>query len=139
MPIDLEKARGILLVGPHGAGKSAVAAKLAHAAAFAGLGVMLLDARHRIAWQSPRAGAWLQQFVDTPAEQLQPFFEGVLQKLKASGTSTSTNRAVRRSRWPPSSRSPTATATSATEIVDSNSRISEDRNVTRSAAIVAKR
>ena len=53
-----------------------------------GLGVMLLDARHRIAWQSPRAGAWLQQFVDTPAEQLQPFFEGVLHKLKASGTSS---------------------------------------------------
>jgi flagellar biosynthesis protein FlhF len=36
VPIDLEKARGILLVGPHGAGKSAVAAKLAHAAVLAG-------------------------------------------------------------------------------------------------------
>ena len=29
-PLDLEKARGILLVGPRGAGKSAVAAKIAH-------------------------------------------------------------------------------------------------------------
>src|SRR5579864_6543588 len=28
VPIDLEKARGILLVGPSGSGKSAVAAKL---------------------------------------------------------------------------------------------------------------
>ena len=36
VPIDLEKARGILLVGPSGAGKSAVAAKLAYAAALAG-------------------------------------------------------------------------------------------------------
>jgi flagellar biosynthesis protein FlhF len=35
-PIDLEKARGILLVGPRGAGKSAVAAKIAHAATLAG-------------------------------------------------------------------------------------------------------
>jgi flagellar biosynthesis protein FlhF len=35
-PIDLEKARGILLVGPSGAGKSAVAAKLAYAATLAG-------------------------------------------------------------------------------------------------------
>jgi flagellar biosynthesis protein FlhF len=35
-PIDLEKARGILLVGPSGAGKSAVAAKIAYAATLAG-------------------------------------------------------------------------------------------------------
>jgi flagellar biosynthesis protein FlhF len=35
-PIDLEKARGILLVGPAGAGKSAVAAKILHAAALIG-------------------------------------------------------------------------------------------------------
>ena len=35
-PIDLEKARGILLVGPAGAGKSAVAAKIMHAAALSG-------------------------------------------------------------------------------------------------------
>ena len=35
-PIDLEKARGILLVGPAGAGKSAVAAKIRHAAALIG-------------------------------------------------------------------------------------------------------
>jgi len=35
-PIDFEKARGILLVGPAGAGKSAVAAKIAHAAALIG-------------------------------------------------------------------------------------------------------
>lgn len=35
-PIDLEKARGILLVGPRGAGKSAVAAKILHAAALTG-------------------------------------------------------------------------------------------------------
>ena len=36
VPVDLEKARGILLVGPSGAGKTAVAAKLAYAAALAG-------------------------------------------------------------------------------------------------------
>src|ERR1044071_4478726 len=35
-PIDLEKARGILLVGPAGAGKSAVAAKIRHAATLIG-------------------------------------------------------------------------------------------------------
>ena len=35
-PIDLEKARGILLVGPSGAGKSAVATKIAYAASLAG-------------------------------------------------------------------------------------------------------
>ncbi len=35
-PIDLEKARGILLVGPGGAGKSAVAAKILHAAGLIG-------------------------------------------------------------------------------------------------------
>jgi hypothetical protein len=35
-PIDLEKARGILLVGPAGSGKSAVAAKIRHAAALIG-------------------------------------------------------------------------------------------------------
>ena len=35
-PIDLEKAQGILLVGPVGSGKSAVAAKILHAAALAG-------------------------------------------------------------------------------------------------------
>jgi flagellar biosynthesis protein FlhF len=35
-PIDLEKARGVLLVGPAGAGKSAVAAKIRHAATLIG-------------------------------------------------------------------------------------------------------
>jgi flagellar biosynthesis protein FlhF len=35
-PIDFEKARGILLVGPAGAGKSAVAAKILHAAKLIG-------------------------------------------------------------------------------------------------------
>lgn len=35
-PIDFEKARGILLVGPGGSGKSAVAAKIARAAALIG-------------------------------------------------------------------------------------------------------
>jgi flagellar biosynthesis protein FlhF len=35
-PIDYEKARGILLVGPGGAGKSAVAAKIVHAATLVG-------------------------------------------------------------------------------------------------------
>jgi flagellar biosynthesis protein FlhF len=35
-PVDLEKARGILLVGPAGAGKSAVAAKIHHAATLIG-------------------------------------------------------------------------------------------------------
>ncbi len=35
-PIDFEKARGILLVGPAGAGKSAVAAKIRHAATLIG-------------------------------------------------------------------------------------------------------
>jgi flagellar biosynthesis protein FlhF len=35
-PIDFDKARGILLVGPVGAGKSAVAAKIRHAATLTG-------------------------------------------------------------------------------------------------------
>jgi flagellar biosynthesis protein FlhF len=35
-PIDFEKARGILLVGPAGAGKSAIAAKINHAATLIG-------------------------------------------------------------------------------------------------------
>lgn len=35
-PIDLDKARGILLVGPAGAGKSSVAAKILHAATLIG-------------------------------------------------------------------------------------------------------
>jgi DNA-binding response OmpR family regulator/DNA-binding CsgD family transcriptional regulator len=35
-----------------------------------GLGVLLLDAQHRIAWRSPRAGDWLQQFLDLPPERL---------------------------------------------------------------------
>ena len=35
-PIDLEKARGILLVGPKGSGKSAVAAKIARSARLIG-------------------------------------------------------------------------------------------------------
>ena len=35
-PIDFDKARGILLVGPCGAGKSAVAAKIIHAAGLSG-------------------------------------------------------------------------------------------------------
>ncbi|HVW74002.1 MAG TPA: hypothetical protein VHC39_10215 [Rhizomicrobium sp.] len=43
-PIDLEKARGILLVGPCGSGKSAVAAKIARAAALIGRKVELARA-----------------------------------------------------------------------------------------------
>ncbi len=40
-PIDFETARGILLVGPRGAGKSAVAAKIAHAATLSGRKVQI--------------------------------------------------------------------------------------------------
>lgn len=43
-PIDLEKARGILLVGPNGSGKSAVAAKIARAATLIGRKVELARA-----------------------------------------------------------------------------------------------
>jgi len=43
-PIDFEKARGILLVGPAGSGKSAVAAKIQHAAALVGRKVELTRA-----------------------------------------------------------------------------------------------
>src|ERR1700743_624983 len=43
-PIDLEKARGILLVGPSGAGKSAVATKIARAASLIGRKVELAGA-----------------------------------------------------------------------------------------------
>jgi flagellar biosynthesis GTPase FlhF len=43
-PIDLEKARGILLVGPAGSGKSAVAAKIRHAALLMGRNVELARA-----------------------------------------------------------------------------------------------
>lgn len=43
-PIDFEKARGILLVGPRGAGKTAVAAKIAHAATLSGRKVQITRA-----------------------------------------------------------------------------------------------
>jgi len=43
-PIDLQKARGILLVGPAGSGKSTVAAKIVHAAALIGRQVQLARA-----------------------------------------------------------------------------------------------
>jgi len=43
-PIDFEKARGILLVGPAGSGKSAVAAKIRHAATLIGRKVELTKA-----------------------------------------------------------------------------------------------
>lgn len=43
-PLDFEKARGILLVGPGGSGKSAVAAKIRHAAALAGRKIELTRA-----------------------------------------------------------------------------------------------
>ena len=43
-PIDFEKARGILLVGPAGSGKSAFAAKIHHAAALIGRKVELARA-----------------------------------------------------------------------------------------------
>ncbi len=43
-PIDFETTRGILLVGPRGAGKSAVAAKIAHAAALSGRKVQITRA-----------------------------------------------------------------------------------------------
>ncbi len=48
-PLDLEMARGILLIGPCGAGKSAVAAKLAHAAALAGREVECSNANDGLA------------------------------------------------------------------------------------------
>jgi flagellar biosynthesis protein FlhF len=43
-PIEFEKARGILLVGPRGAGKTSVAAKIAHAAALSGRKVQITRA-----------------------------------------------------------------------------------------------
>jgi flagellar biosynthesis protein FlhF len=43
-PIDFQKARGVLLVGPTGAGKSAVAAKIAHQALLLGREVELVRA-----------------------------------------------------------------------------------------------
>ena len=43
-PIDFEKARGILLVGPSGSGKSAVATKIARAAALVGRKIELARA-----------------------------------------------------------------------------------------------
>jgi flagellar biosynthesis protein FlhF len=57
-PLDLQMARGILLIGPSGAGKSAVAAKLARAAALAGREVECSHANDglallRTATQSP--------------------------------------------------------------------------------------
>ena len=57
----------------------------------------------------------------------------------ASGARISTSRAVRRSSRPSSSRSPTATATSATEIVAISSSASEDRNAVRRLRIAAWR
>ena len=49
VPLDLEKARGILLVGPSGAGKSAVAAKIAYAATLAGRQVEIAGANDGLA------------------------------------------------------------------------------------------
>jgi len=43
-PLDLDKARGILLVGPGGSGKSAVAAKIIHAARLTGRRTELMRA-----------------------------------------------------------------------------------------------
>jgi flagellar biosynthesis protein FlhF len=43
-PLDLERARGILLAGPSGAGKSTVAAKIVHAAALIGRKTSLVRA-----------------------------------------------------------------------------------------------
>ena len=51
----------------------------------------------------------------------------------------STKRAAAKLRWPSSSRSPTATATRATEKVARSSRMSEERNATLRVAIVAVR
>lgn len=48
-PIDFDKARGILLVGPGGAGKSAVAGKIVHAAALAGRRAVLRRAEDGLA------------------------------------------------------------------------------------------
>lgn len=47
--IDFEKARGILLLGPAGGGKSAVAAKIAHAALLSGRRVELAGATDALA------------------------------------------------------------------------------------------
>jgi flagellar biosynthesis protein FlhF len=49
VPLDLEKARGILLVGPSGAGKSAVAGKIAYAASLAGRQVEIASANDGLA------------------------------------------------------------------------------------------
>jgi flagellar biosynthesis protein FlhF len=48
-PIDFEKARGILLVGPTGGGKSATAAKIAHTALLSGRKVELASAADGLA------------------------------------------------------------------------------------------
>jgi flagellar biosynthesis GTPase FlhF len=48
-PIDFEKARGILLLGPGGSGKSAVAAKIAHSALLSGRRVELANAADGLA------------------------------------------------------------------------------------------
>ena len=48
-PIDFQKARGILLLGPGGAGKSAIAAKIAHIALLSGRRVELANAADGLA------------------------------------------------------------------------------------------
>jgi DNA-binding NarL/FixJ family response regulator len=50
-----------------------------------GLGVLLLDAQHRIAWRSPRAGDWLQQFLDLPPERLPALMQPLVAPLRAAG------------------------------------------------------
>lgn len=51
-----------------------------------GLGVVLLDARNRIAWQSPKAAAWLQQFAGgTDIEALVRRFEATGQPTLSVG------------------------------------------------------
>lgn len=49
-----------------------------------GLGVVLLDSRLRVAWQSPRAAAWLQQFMAEPSGA-EIDFNILVEKFEASG------------------------------------------------------
>ncbi|MDP2255631.1 MAG: response regulator [Polaromonas sp.] len=52
----------------------------------AGLGVLMLDSQFRVAWQSPKAAAWLKEFV-APGSPVD-LFKALVSGLEASGSTT---------------------------------------------------
>ena len=66
--------------------RNARVSRLAQAAAdVGGLGVLLLDARQRIAWRSPKAAQWLAQFVTADAAALDAALADAVRRPDAAG------------------------------------------------------